>query len=230
MSIEASRWRALDSASLVWGLFSGWTSQVFISGTSHDVELFYAHKHLVTRITPVRWKPAGAFLPLGSLVLISDSQFHGLGSLQLSPQFLLMNSELMLLKSCVLSGRLCFSRWQTHTQLPHQIVFKKNKAQQALCGLRWHCERFDGHREVLVAASGHLPAFSLLPFIFHSSSTRSTDVQPLPPVEQFSLDRPQPTSSSRGWVTGKCVSSHLKLSPRQSPKNNRFCSRGTFRE
>lgn len=136
-------------------------------------------------------------------------------------------------KSCVLSGRLCFSRCQTHTQLPHQIVFKKNKAQQALCGLRRHCERFDGHGEVLLAASVHLPAFSLPPFIFHSSSTRSADVQPLPPVEHFSLDRPpspQPTSRSRGWVTGKCVSSQLKLSPRQSPKNNRFCPRGTLRE
>ena len=76
-------------------------------------------------------------------------------------------------------------------------------------------------------ASGHLPAFSLPPFVFHSSSTRSTEVQPLSPVEPFSLDPLYPpTSRSRGWVTGKYLSSHLKLSPGHSPKNNWFCPRG----
>ena len=194
MNPEANRLRALGSASLVWGLCSGWTSQLFISVMSHNAELFCAHKHLITHITPAQRKPTGAFLSLESLVLISDSQFHGLGSPQLSPRFPLMNSELMLGKSRVLSGRLCFSRCQTHTQLPYQIVFKKEQGPASLEGVyRQRCEKFDGHGEVLLAASGHLPASLLPPLVFYSSSTRSTEVQPLSPMEPSSLDPCPPT-------------------------------------
>lgn len=222
MSLEANRLRALGSASLVWGLCSGWTSQLFISVMSHDAELFCAHKHLITHITPAQWKPTGAFLSLESLVLISDSQFHGLGSPQLSPRFPLMNSELMLRKSCVLSGRPCFSRCQTHTQLPHQIVFKKRarpgkpwvSLQTTLWEVQWSWGSFTGS----FWPSPSLPSPTLDLSLFLSN--------PYLPWNLLPLTAAPPTSRSRAWITGKCVSSHLKLSPGHSPKNNWFCPRG----
>lgn len=126
---------------------------------------------------------------MNSWFLISDSQCHGLGSPPLSPQFLFINFELMLMKSCALSGRLCFSRCQTQSRLLLQIVFEKSKTQQVLCEFR---RRHEGSmvtgKVYWQFAAISLPSLSR-PFIFSLFLNRlPMKILPISHLEPFFLD------------------------------------------
>ena len=104
------------------------------------------------------------------------------------------------------------------------LCLKKNKARQALSEFTDNAVR---SLMVMGKFYWQLLAISQPPLSHPWSFT--LPLQPLSPVDPSSLDRPArppPTSRSRAWITGKCVSSHLKLSPGHSPKNNWFCPRG----
>ena len=158
--------------------------------------------------------------------LISDSQFHGLGSPQLSPQFLFINFELMLTKSCV-SQADCVSHAVRHKVSSFSRLCLKRARRSKYCvsledamKVPWSPGRFIGSVPPCPCL------LSPAPLSFHSFSIGSQRKSYPYLIWSLSSLTPLPISRCRGQIKGKRVGFHLKPCSGHAPKNTCLHPRG----